>query len=116
MVPTGKIWDWNQCSAIKGQKELGILGKKNLQTCTQSSELMVHISNCTHSAALLGWPSRTEKTVDSRFDEQKGPQALWGTGSAKVYYPEQTLSIVDNDVIAGLRDSKSVLSFGSCHV
>lgn len=56
----------------RAKKELGIFGKKNLQTCTQPPELMVRISSCTHSAALLGWPSRTGKAVDSRFDEQKG--------------------------------------------
>lgn len=89
---------------------------KSLQTCTKPPELIMNIANCTHSVALLGWPSRTGKAVDNRFDEQKGPQAPWDTGSDKVYCPEQTLSTVDNDVIAGLRGSKSVLSFDSCHV
>lgn len=100
----------------KGEEPWGILGMKSLQTCTEPPELIMYIANCTHSVALLGWSSRTRKAVDNRLDEQRGPQAPGDTGSDKVYCPEQTLSTVDNDVIAGLRGSKSVLSFDSCQV
>lgn len=88
-------------------KDLGILGKRSPQTFTEPPELMLHFASCTLSAPLLGWPCRNGETVDSRFDEQKGPPIPWCTGSDKVYYPEQTLSITDDDVMAGLRGSKS---------
>lgn len=35
-------------------KDLGVLAKKSLQTCTEPPELMMRIASYTHSASLLG--------------------------------------------------------------